>query len=103
MCENNRQRSESHACLAVVYHKLGRHTDAAVELQKFETENPDDPVQSAQTYAQWGDTAKALSSLEKALRTRDGALVYLKTWPLLDPVRKEPRFHAIEKALKFPD
>jgi TolB-like protein/DNA-binding winged helix-turn-helix (wHTH) protein/Flp pilus assembly protein TadD len=103
MCENNRQNSESHACLAVVYHKLGRHTDAKVELEKFETENPDDSVQAAQTYAQWGDTAKALSSLEKALRTRYGALVYLKTWPLLDPLRKEPRFQAIERELKFPD
>jgi len=103
MCENNRQNTESHACLAVVYHKLGRHTDAEVELDKFETESPDDSVQSAQTYAQWGDTAKALSSLEKALRTRNDALVYLKTWPLLDPLRKEPRFRAIEKALKFPD
>jgi hypothetical protein len=89
--------------LAVVYHKLGRHTDAAAELEKFQAENPDDSVQLAQTYAQWGDTAKALSSLETALRTRQAALEYLKTWPLLDPLRNEPRFRAIERSLQFPN
>jgi hypothetical protein len=34
---------------------------------------------------------------------RDPALGYLKTDPLLDPLRKEPRFQAIERALKFPN
>jgi hypothetical protein len=29
--------------------------------------------------------------------------VYLKTDPLLDPVRKEPRYRAIERALNFPN
>jgi hypothetical protein len=27
----------------------------------------------------------------------------LKVDPLLDPLRKEPRYRAIERALKFPD
>jgi len=31
------------------------------------------------------------------------ALEYLKTWPLNDPLRKEPRFQAVERALRFPD
>jgi hypothetical protein len=30
-------------------------------------------------------------------------LEYLKTDPLLDPVRHEPRFQAIERELKFPN
>jgi len=30
-------------------------------------------------------------------------LVFLKTDPFLDPLRKEPRFRAIERELKFPD
>jgi len=35
---------------------------------------------------------------ETALRLRDTGLVYLKT----DPLRHQPRFRAIERALKFP-
>jgi hypothetical protein len=30
-------------------------------------------------------------------------LLFLKMDPLLDPLRKEPRFQAIERELKFPD
>jgi hypothetical protein len=41
--------------------------------------------------------------LETAWRLRDPGLEYLKTDPLLDPLRKEPRFQAIERELKFPD
>jgi hypothetical protein len=29
--------------------------------------------------------------------------MHLKAEPLLDPLRKEPRFQAIERELKFPD
>jgi hypothetical protein len=37
------------------------------------------------------------------MRLRDSGLVFLKTDPLMDPLRKEPRFQAIERALQFPD
>jgi hypothetical protein len=57
----------------------------------------------AMIYAQWGNTPKALEWLETALQLRDPLLINLKADPLLDPLRKEPRFQAIEKALKFPD
>ena len=59
--------------------------------------------QYATIYAQWGNRAKALESLDTAWRLRDSGLVYLKTDPLLDPLRKEPRFQAIERELKFPN
>jgi len=52
--------------------------------------------------AQWGEKADALRSLEAAFASRDPELVDLKTEPLLDPLRKEPRFQAIERKLKFP-
>jgi len=39
--------------------------------------------------------------LEVALRLRDAGLETLKTDPLSDPLRKEPRFEAIERELKF--
>ena len=46
---------------------------------------------------------KALEWLDKAVHRRDSGLEYLKTDPLIDPLRKEPRFQAIERALKFPE
>ena len=104
VCESNPQYPDSHMCLALIYHKLGRHADAEAEFAKFKAENPngDDWPQYAAVYAQWGDTTKALTSLEAALRIRHVALEYLKTEPMLDPLRREPRFQTIELALKFP-
>jgi hypothetical protein len=59
--------------------------------------------EGAAIYAQWGNRAKALEWLETALRLRDPGLALLKTDPLMDPLRKEPRFEAIMRDLKFPD
>ncbi len=59
--------------------------------------------QYAATYAQWGDTPKALEWLETAMRLRDPGLSLLKADPLMDPLRKEPRYQAVERELKFPD
>jgi hypothetical protein len=33
---------------------------------------------------------------------RDPGLIYVKTDPLIDPLRKEPRFQAVMRQLKFP-
>jgi hypothetical protein len=53
-------------------------------------------------YAQWGDTARALDWLEKAMGDRCPYLAEVKTSPWLDPLRKEPRFQAVMRELKFP-
>jgi tetratricopeptide (TPR) repeat protein len=95
--------SASQQCLAVVYDKLGRHADAQAVFAKFKAAQGDaSAYQYATIYAQWGNQAMALHWLEAALRLRDPGLVYLKTDPLLDPLRKQPRFQAIEHELKFP-
>ncbi len=94
----------SQQCLAVIYDKLGRHADAQAELAKLKAPLGDGAAyQYATIYAQWGNRAKALEWLETALRLRDPGLEALKTDPLLDPLRNEPRFKAIERELKFPD
>lgn len=103
LCENKPQYQDSHMCLAMTLDKLGRRAEAEVELAKYKAETSDDWYQYADIYAQWGDTTKALSSLEAALRIRHAALQWLKTDPFLDALRKEPRFQAIEHALNFPD
>jgi TolB-like protein/Flp pilus assembly protein TadD len=102
-CETKPDYWRSQQCLAVVYDKLGRHVDAEAELSKLKADGGDsNAYQYATIYAQWGDRAKALEWLEVAWRLRDPGLEELKTDPLMDPLRQEPRFQDIEWALKFP-
>jgi len=90
-------------CLAIVNDKLGRHTDAEAILGKMKVDFGDPAAyQYAEIYAQWGNTSAALDWLETAFRLHDDGLLGLKTDPLLDPLRKQPRFQAIERELKFP-
>jgi hypothetical protein len=87
----------------VVYAKLGRGADAKAELAKLKAAQGEGFAYAYATiYTQWGDRLKALEWLETARRLRDPGLVTLKTDPLLDPLRQEPRFQAIERELKFP-
>jgi tetratricopeptide (TPR) repeat protein len=102
-CETKPDYWASQWCLAVVYDKLGRHADAEAELAKMKAALGDAAAyQYAAIYAQWGDRAKALESLETAWRLRDPGLETLKTDPLLDPLRQEARFQAVMRELKFP-
>jgi TolB-like protein/Flp pilus assembly protein TadD len=103
-CETKRDYAGNQWCLAVTYDKLGRHADAEVELSKLKVSYRDVMAyQYAAFYAQRGDTRKALEWLETALRLRDSGLESLKTDSLMDPIRQEPRFQAVMRALKFPD
>ena len=102
-CEIERNRNQwTRMCLTLVYDKLARHADAQAELAKYQGDLRDDAAyQYATIYSQWGDKAKALEWLDTAMRLRDAGLEYVKTDPLIDPLRKEPRFLAIERELKF--
>ena len=102
-CETQPDYWGNQYCLAITYDRLGRHADAEAELAKMKAVVGDTAsYQYATVYAQWGNRAQALDWLETALRVRDPGLEFLKTDPLLDPLRKEPRFQAIERDLKFP-
>jgi len=103
-CETQRDYWGNQYCLAVTYDRLGRHPDAQAELAKMKAVVGDTAsYQYATIYAQWGDRARALEWLETALRVRDPGLELLKTDALLDSLRQEPRFQAIERELKFPN
>jgi TolB-like protein/Tfp pilus assembly protein PilF len=102
-CETKPDSWQSQQCLAVIYDKLGRHADAEAELAKLKAAQGDaSAYQYATIYAQRGNQATALEWLETALRMRDPGLIYVKTDPLIDPLRKEPRFQAVMRQLKFP-
>ena len=91
-------------CLAMVYDKLGRRADAEAMLAKLRALAGDQFAEGyADIYAQWGETAIALDWLEAAMRNRDPYMAYTKVNFFFDPLRKEPRYQAIERALKFPD
>jgi TolB-like protein/Flp pilus assembly protein TadD len=92
----------SQQCLAVIYEKMGQHANAEAELAKLKANGDAAAFQYATIYAQWGNTPKAIEWLETALRMRDPGLAWLKVEPLLDPLRKEPRFQALMRKLKFP-
>jgi serine/threonine-protein kinase len=101
-CEEKPERNLYRFCLTITYDKLGRHADAETMLAKIRASNGDVPAFGySMMYAQWGDPARALDWLEAAMRARD-PYFHLK-FPLLDPLRKEPRFQAVERALKFPN
>jgi TolB-like protein/Tfp pilus assembly protein PilF len=95
---------DNQACLALVYNKLGKHSEAEAQLKKLKAAQGEvGAYWYAQIYAQWGNRADALRWLENALRMRNAELRSVKQDPLLDPLRKEARFQAIQRELKFPN
>jgi TolB-like protein/tetratricopeptide (TPR) repeat protein len=102
-CEAMPDAFRNRVCRAMIYDRLGRHADAAAVVAKIMQDAGDAAAyQYAEIFAQWGDRKAALDWLEKAMRLRDPGLVYTKVDPLMDPLRKEPRFQAVMQELQFP-
>lgn len=53
-------------------------------------------------YALLGNLDQAFVELDNALKTRDYSLIQLKTDPLMDPIRDDPRYAALLGKLRFP-
>jgi TolB-like protein/tetratricopeptide (TPR) repeat protein len=103
-CEVKPDFWESNVCLALSYEKLGLSSKSEVEVHKLVDYGGDAfAYQYAQISAQRGDQNRAVEWMNAAWRLRDPGFRRLKTDPLLDPLRKEPRFQAIERELKFPN
>jgi TolB-like protein/Flp pilus assembly protein TadD len=102
-CEIQPRNVFVQVCLAVTYDKLGRSADSLAVLKSLQAESGDTAAyQFAQIHANRGEFPAALQWLEKAQKLRDTGLTELKTDALMDPLRKEPRFQAIERELRFP-
>jgi hypothetical protein len=102
-CESKPDDWGNQWCLSLTYDKLGRHAAAERMFEKYRASMGDaGACEYATIYAQWGNIPKALEWPETATRLRDGGLEFLRTDPLLDPVRNEPCYQAIERELKFP-
>jgi len=102
-CESKPDNYLDQVCLALAYDKLGRRADAEAQLAALKAAEGDSAAyQYAQIYARSGNSTKALEWLQTALRLRDPGLVELKTDPLMDPLRQEPRLRAVMGELRFP-
>ena len=103
MCEGGADISEL-ICAAITYDRIGQREDAERTLAKLRNaQGEGGAVSYAWVYAQWGDRGRALDYLEADTRSRDPWLQFVKTYPLTDPLREEPRFQALLRELKFPD
>ena len=103
-CESPPININNLACLAIVYHEQGRIAEAEAALTKItRTYGEAAAIQYAEIYAQWNDVPTALAWLDTAYHLRDVGLASLKRNELLDPLRTEPRFQAIEHKLNFPN
>jgi TolB-like protein/DNA-binding winged helix-turn-helix (wHTH) protein/tetratricopeptide (TPR) repeat protein len=91
------------ACLAMVYHALGRQTEAETHVTRLQQFFGDRAAYIyAEIYAQWGRPAQAMRWLETAYKLRDSGLGEMKVSPFLDPIRKITEVGEIERQLNFP-
>lgn len=91
---------------AWVFYTGGQPADARVLHDRLE--NPPAGVTVDPIYLAWvclavDDTGCALDWLEESLRVRSSNLIFLQTAPAFDPIRDEPRFLAILRAMAFPN
>jgi TolB-like protein len=103
-CERSPRDWGNFLCLAIAYDRLHRHADAESQVAIMKAQYHDATAyQLGEIYAQWGDSAQALSWLQTARKLRDPGLTGLKTDPLLDPLRGQKDFQVLLAELAFPD
>jgi serine/threonine-protein kinase len=102
-CETTPRTWLAYLCLAILYHRIQRQHEAEGELAALRAQfQATASYQYAEIYAQWGDIPRALDALDTAYRVCDPGIADLKVDELLEPLRHEPRFQAIEQKLNFP-
>ena len=90
--------------LAYVLGRAGRTAEAeAIQRQLEERARTDyvSPVAFATMHLGLGNWDTALDWMEKARAERRGWMAYLRVLPILDPVRSQPRFAALLKAMNL--
>jgi tetratricopeptide (TPR) repeat protein len=91
---------EEKEVLAIADQRLGRIAEAEENLAKLRADQGDAGAFSyAEIYAQWGRKADALTWLETAARLRDPGMAEVAIDPMLDPIRGEPKFRAVQTEL----
>ena len=94
--------SYTQATLGYALARAGREDEARAILADLEAERRAgyvSPVAFATTLIGLGEHERALDEAERAAADRRGWVVYLRTNPLLDPLRGHPRFEALARAV----
>jgi serine/threonine-protein kinase len=90
-------------CLALVYHALGNTQGAESKLDQLKVRDADSGAWAyTLIYSKWGDKQSALGWLTTAERLHSPELAQIKNDWLLDPIRNEPQFKAVETRMNFP-
>ncbi len=88
--------------LAITAFRKGNGAAAEAHLKALVAEYGDNSLyQQAQIMAQWGKTDAALSMLERGHAVGDSGLLHARGDPLLDPLRKAPRFSQLLTRIGF--
>ena len=85
---------------AVLAIRAGNRGSAMAHLESMRKRYGDGALyQYAEIYAQLGEADQAIDQLQAALAARDQGLAGIRIDPFLDPVRRDPRFAALEAKL----
>ena len=96
------QRPEAAESCAWINARAGRRQQAQDLLQRMTSTTRryrTDPIEIAKVYENLGDRDRAIAWLRRAARERFPTLVFVKTDPILDPLRSDPRFQALLREL----
>jgi DNA-binding winged helix-turn-helix (wHTH) protein/TolB-like protein/Tfp pilus assembly protein PilF len=98
-------RAFTKAALAYAYARDGRRADAEKILAEFSQAPPHKPVpafDAALVHTALGQTDEAFRFLQKACEERFYRMIYLKSDPLFDPLRADPRFDSLLGCVGLP-
>jgi TolB-like protein/Tfp pilus assembly protein PilF len=86
--------------LAIAAWRIGDRAAAQRAFDQLVAELGDSAFyQQAEVLAQWGRADDSIVRLQRARQVGDSGLIYLATDPLLDPIRRHPRFRLLLKEL----
>jgi tetratricopeptide (TPR) repeat protein len=97
-------KPETTSGLAIYQARAGKKDEAEKTIARvieMRDEKYVSPYGIASYFAVIGDLGQALDWLERAAAERDGAVIWIKVHPRMDPLRGEPRFRALLEKLKL--
>lgn len=91
---------------AMTLARAGRRAETVELLQKITQRAASDyisPVSIAYVHTAMGDADQAFENLDRAIQDRDPNLLGLKSNPIFESLREDPRYHALLKKMQLGD